>query len=247
MKVKVLSDLHLEFSMMDPGHGDVLVLAGDICVASNYEEYADFFDLCVENYNQVFYVLGNHEHYNGRWNEAFWILQDKLPEGITLLNNKSVYYQGVHFIGATMWTNFDNMNQLEMDEAGRYMNDYHAVEGNEPANTLEEHLFSRDWFERAIPTLRGPVFVITHHAPSYQSVQGRYIDSKHCYASDLERLIMKNPNIVAWAHGHIHHSNDYQIGECRVISNPRGYVPGEPNPNFDPDMGLTLEPEKVIV
>ena len=37
MNAKVLSDLHLEFekpwSVVDPGKGDVLVLAGDICSA----------------------------------------------------------------------------------------------------------------------------------------------------------------------------------------------------------------------
>ena len=69
MKITVLSDVHLEFGNFDPGSGDVLVLAGDICTASSFvfrgeEEYAkrylDFFTKCVENYNKVFYVMGNH-------------------------------------------------------------------------------------------------------------------------------------------------------------------------------------------
>ena len=32
MKIKLMSDLHLEFGGMDPGEGDVLILAGDILV-----------------------------------------------------------------------------------------------------------------------------------------------------------------------------------------------------------------------
>ena len=42
MNIKVLSDLHLEFQKpdfdLDPGSGDVLVLAGDICTAIDFEE-----------------------------------------------------------------------------------------------------------------------------------------------------------------------------------------------------------------
>ena len=242
MNVKVLSDLHLEFGPMDPGTGDVLVLAGDICVAQEYVLYHKFFEKCVENYNQVFYVLGNHEHYGSKWGEALWILNESLPEGITLLNNKSVYYQGVHFVGGTLWTNFDNMNLQVMNEAREYMNDYHAVLDNCPENTLEEHLFTRGWFEQVLPTLRGPVFMVTHHAPCYQSVRGRYKASEHAYASDQTDLIRNNTNVRWWAHGHIHHSNNYLVEQCRIISNPRGYDGMELNPDFDPDMGVDIHP-----
>ena len=39
MKVRLLSDVHLEFGDMDPGSGDVLVLAGDICTAGDLITY----------------------------------------------------------------------------------------------------------------------------------------------------------------------------------------------------------------
>ena len=41
-----------------------------------------------------------------------------------------------------------------------------------------------------------------------------------------------------WVHGHLHHSVDYQIGACRVVSNPCGYLTrsGTPeNSQFAPD------------
>ncbi len=69
MKIRVISDAHLEFyseheQLPDPGTGDILVLAGDICVASHYNKQThEFFQKCVEGYNRVFYLLGNHEFY----------------------------------------------------------------------------------------------------------------------------------------------------------------------------------------
>ena len=240
MKVRLLSDVHLEFGDYDPGQGDVLVLAGDICVAESYENYHDFFVKCVENYNKVFYILGNHEHYHSTWGEAFWKLHDNLPKEVTLLNNTAVQYEGVNFVGATLWTNFNNMNLEDMDRARACMNDYHMVEGNDPTETLSEHLFTREWFEQALPTLNGPVFMITHHAPSFLSVKGRYVGSEPFYASDMSSLIHANPNVRWWAHGHVHESSDYYINNCRVITNPRGYHGVEENRNFDPNFEIDL-------
>ena len=36
MKIKLLSDVHLEFGDFDPGTGDVLILAGDVCTAESF-------------------------------------------------------------------------------------------------------------------------------------------------------------------------------------------------------------------
>ena len=95
MKVKILSDIHLEWGPFTAGEGDVLVLAGDICVESDYlsdERYHKFFGKCVQNYNKIFYTLGNHEYYGGDWNKVEENLRSYLPKGITLLNNESEYY-----------------------------------------------------------------------------------------------------------------------------------------------------------
>ena len=95
MKLRVISDVHLEFGEYDPGKGDVLILAGDICDAIAYvhrcdedykKRYDEFFTKCVENYNKVFYVMGNHEHYNCRFDETAEILRDNIPEGLSLIH-----------------------------------------------------------------------------------------------------------------------------------------------------------------
>tara|TARA_R110002012_G_scaffold319395_1_gene539897 strand:+ start:899 stop:1681 length:783 start_codon:yes stop_codon:yes gene_type:complete len=248
MKVKVISDLHLEFDnedeQFDPGTGDVLILAGDICVAAHYDwKYHDFFLQCVQNYNKVFYVLGNHEGYDSSLTDAIEILRKRLPFGITIMNNRSEFVGGVHFIGATLWTNMNNLNAETIEEARECMNDYRLIDGFTPEKSIEEHMFTREWFERCLPTLNGPVFVMTHHAPSTQSVSGRYMNSAGMYSSDMESFIENHPGIKWWCHGHIHHNNDYMVHQCRVISNPRGYNHSELNKEFNINFEVDIPEE----
>ena len=249
MNVKVISDVHLEFDhpgeTFDPGTGDILVLAGDIIPAAEYgDEAHEFFIKCVEGYNRVFYVLGNHEHYGGNFNDTLTTLQEKLPLGVTIMNNRSECVDGVHFIGGTLWTNFNNLDLETMETARECMNDYHLVDEFSPEVALEEHMTTREWFDRCIPTLRGPVFVITHHAPSTKSVKGRYVGSEGMYSTDMASLIRKHPNILYWAHGHVHATSDYMVEQCRVIANPRGYNHMELNPNFNLAHGLDINPDE---
>ena len=42
------------------------------------------------------------------------------------------------------------------------------------------------------------------------------------FINELPAEFFKVP--VLWVHGHTHDSFDYQIGNCRVVCNPRGYV-----------------------
>jgi hypothetical protein len=32
------------------------------------------------------------------------------------------------------------------------------------------------------------------------------------------------PSVDLWLHGHVHDSFDYQVGRCRVVANPAGYI-----------------------
>ena len=259
MNVKVLSDLHLEFQQPDegafnPGTGDVLVLVGDILTVVDLVEdafdlrkrFLEFLKLCSEGFNKVFYVMGNHEHYHMDIKKTAKTLSSWLPDNFTLLDNKSEFYKGVHFVGATMWADFCQENPEMIATAEARMNDYEVITsgGDDlyPEDTLQEHNDTVRWFEQALPTLRGPVVMVTHHAPSYRSVAPEFLHTGTVgsYASDLEWLMHKHDNIVAWCHGHVHDTNDYTINNCRVIGNPRGYVRKGENSNFNPNFELCL-------
>ncbi|AEC53166.1 Metallophosphoesterase [Synechococcus phage S-CRM01] len=252
MFVTLFSDLHLEFDKEDkrfhPGEGDVLILAGDICTAADINKlnphgriYRAFFDECVKNYNKVFYVMGNHEHYGYNFTYTAEKLRQNLPESVTLLDKQSVKYNGWNFMGASLWTNFAGGNPLAMQLAQTSMNDYKTIRyGSQyrkllPTDILREFSQTLYWMEGALLEAEGPVFMITHHQPSYQSLDTSYRGSplNPCYASELSNLIIAHPQIKFWAAGHTHVSLDYPIEQCRVLANTRGYEGYDLNPDFN--------------
>ena len=233
MNIKVLSDLHLEFGdYNEVGSGDVLILAGDICVINDLiaewvlhphpdNTFLNFFEECVRNYNKVFYVMGNHEHYGWDLEISEMWLRKCLPEGITLLNNQVENYKGINFVGATLWASYEGCSG--------FMSDFQQIKKGDnfiTEETLsEENKKTVEFFQNVIPTLDN-CFVITHHSPSQLSVDDsrKELGVSEGYANHLDNFIQENPQIKCWVHGHIHESLDYFIGETRVICNPRGYV-----------------------
>ena len=106
MRIKVVSDLHLEFSDINIANNnncDVLILSGDIMIAEdlynhpemNYGMYSnvnladlgrrqqtslrfrDFLKRCSFQFPHVFYVAGNHEFYHGKWNKTLTVLKEE--------------------------------------------------------------------------------------------------------------------------------------------------------------------------
>ena len=86
MKIKQVSDLHLEFSdytVENNENCDVLILGGDIMVAEKVlkpeSEYGirfrAFLKRCSDAFPHVVYIAGNHELYGGYWVKSY----DHLP------------------------------------------------------------------------------------------------------------------------------------------------------------------------
>jgi Icc-related predicted phosphoesterase len=116
MKIKVISDLHLEFADFHcPNNegADVLILSGDIMIAEDLHDhpgfdfdpyshgafadlgrkqqrvatFRDFLKRCAFQYPHVVYVAGNHEFYNG-----------KFYAGIQYLRNECAKFPNVYFL-----------------------------------------------------------------------------------------------------------------------------------------------------
>jgi len=256
MKIKLLSDLHLEFdeANIHPGQGDVLVLAGDIVTAADMgnsklgKKFNRFFKQCVDGYNKVFYVMGNHEHYNGFFELTEEKLRSTLPKGVTLLQNQSEYYNGVHFVGASLWTSFENEDSASMIYAQQHMNDYNVIHSTNgykpltPIETAESHKITMEWFRQCVPTLNGKVVMITHHAPCFTSFDEGYREdeARPAYVTNLSKFVGSHPNITNWLHGHVHTSKDYMLNQCRVTANAHGYAGYATNIAFDEELEIDV-------
>lgn len=268
MKISYMSDLHLEFGDLELPGGDILVLAGDVAEVKNIEQTYDpafaslgdditrygrpdrarrfFVEECAK-YRQVFYVMGNHEHYHAEFLSTEQRLRAVMPDNVRLMELDDVTIDGVRFLGCSLWTDLNNDDPSTAAALRGIMNDYRVVKYHNPANnawyrltpdiTRGVHRASVNWLkDRLREQPNTPTVVVTHHAPSFQSIHRDYVHEKLMnggYASNLENLILDNPQIRTWIHGHIHQRQDYLIGRCRVVANPRGYQ-GYEQMEFDP-------------
>ncbi len=247
MKLQILSDLHIEFAPyeMVETEADVVILAGDIHLGDRGFNWAK------ENIKnkEVIYVLGNHEFYREATPRLFEKLKEKIKgTNIHVLENQSVSIDGIRFLGCTLWTDFDLLKNLDVSiaSADMQMTDYRKIRISpqyrkiRPSFTVVWHKQSKDWLKEEIEKYNDEtIVVVTHHAPSIQSIpeEDREDPLSAAFASNMIDFVTSS-NIKLWVHGHVHTAFDYNIGETRVVCNPLGY-PDEPRRGFKP--GLTID------
>jgi len=149
MKIALGSDLHLEFGgieLKNTESADVLVLAGDICVARDIElasanmyaqrkraeRYLAFFEQVSKEFPKVVYIMGNHEHYHGDFKYTYDILKTALGhlENVHVLEKETLVINDVTIIGATVWTDMNGSDPTTLREMPHMMNDFHGVDNS---------------------------------------------------------------------------------------------------------------------
>jgi Icc-related predicted phosphoesterase len=248
MRLHVLSDLHMEFEAFTPPevNTDVVILAGDIHTGRNGLKWA----LKTFTDTPVVYVLGNHEFYGQKLQKLIQELREMASgTNIHLLENESLCLADVVFLGATLWTDFALNGDPVMAQvvAQTAMNDYRRIRTLprysrlKPSDTRRLHIESRRWLEDQVFSRKGrKVVIVTHHAPSRDSIPPMYLGDpcNPAFVSDLSRFIIESEARL-WVHGHIHYCCEYTLGKTRVIANPRGY-PTEPQDRFDPRLVIEV-------
>jgi predicted phosphodiesterase len=244
MLVSVASDLHLSpKNMLDLNllkECDILILAGDCFTfsTSNAELHKmqhDFARSCSERAGKVIFVPGNHEYYGTSIESGTAFVEDFCGEhDFILLNDKAATINGQHFIGSTLWTDFDGLDDKAVRDAFWAMSDFNGAirfKDNllKPIDTVR---FNDKATSFLIPRITTDSIVITHHTPSMRSCHERWGKSalNYSFHNDLDWVIEeKQPKM--WIHGHTHDYCDYMIDKTRVLCNPRGYC--MENTSFD--------------
>ncbi|PLZ00354.1 metallophosphoesterase [Burkholderia sp. WAC0059] len=247
MRIRVLSDLHLENDEPDAiahADADLVVLAGDIHNhALGLRWAAQTFAPGVP----VVYVPGNHEYYDGEFGALEAAMQDaaRATDNVCFLNNAALVDPAGRWrvLGTTLWADFrlfgadDAARAAAMTAAQRVMMDFHgpiqvawpggpgeASRDFTPADSLALHETAHAWLEAELARpFGGTTIVVTHHAPHRHSLAPRYADelASAGFVSNLGALV--GPPVSLWIHGHTHTSFDYDVDGTRVVCNPRGY------------------------
>lgn len=251
MRIRILSDLHREFGHATLPHveADAVVLAGDIDKGARGVAWARQAFPGIP----VLYVAGNHEYYGDRIGRLLEKLREAAAgSNVRILENDTATLDGVRFFGATLWTDFCLCNDRLSAFAAAAdrltgMNDYRKIRRRdttrlEPHDTAQLHAESRLALTRfLVGSDLSRSVVITHHAPSLQSLPParRTHSISAAYASDLDALIQAHAPAL-WIHGHIHTPCDYRIGGTRILCNAHGYITKEARPGFRPDLVVEI-------
>lgn len=210
MKIKVVSDLHLEFSdinIPNDENVDVLILSGDILVAKDLHDhpepinplvplgtrqeaavrYRDFLRRCSARFPHVIYVAGNHEFYHGRFYASIdWLREEcaKYPN-INYLEQDTVIIDDVVFVGGTLWTDMNKGDPLTMHHIRDMMNDFRVIK-NDKKGFIP--LKPADAIERHIQTKTYIKHVLDNHKDKRCVVVGHHTPSHNSchprYAND---------------------------------------------------------------
>lgn len=233
MKIKVWSDLHLEFGF-DPSflfedwsECDVLVLAGDISNSRGAARSIKYIRDMTPKHVEIVYVLGNHEFYFGNFKKTAedikWGIYKKCSDNVHVLDRDAIFIDGVSFGGCVGWCDLSHGEKFYPER----ISDFRLIDGFGWNTCVEVGMEDRRFLEANKTDV-----VITHNCCTPKSITPCYKGSplNSFFANDYSDIIEKN-NPKLWIHGHTHSNADYVSFETRVICNPLGY--SDENRYFD--------------
>ena len=261
MKIRVLSDLHVDVNEMYAAHraihldDDVFtIVAGD--TAGNPEEAIKWI---TKNIQQGLIISGNHIVYSGvkrSVQDLKQSLAQKFPKEspVTFLDHMtgtiSKEVNHLLFIGTTLYTNYSLLPDVSVENAMGYalgsrgLNDFrigytrdqNQIRPIHPRDYLRWFIESQKEITRLVESNPDKeIVLITHHCPSGQCCSNDYDILNASYASNLEPFIREHPNIKLWVCGHAHNRKNFKIGNCLVLMNPRGYEHEGEGLGFNPN------------
>jgi len=254
MQIQYCSDLHIDkfplgtpFETFVKPAAQILVVAGDICSVSN-SLYNEFLFWCMNNWQKVVIIAGNHEYYCETgivrtFDETDAIIQKicKQYNIYFLQAGQSITLPGTNlrFVGATYWSSIDPSIWSEITEKkGEFKHTYQSsqntVRKTIPSDLNTLHALHKACIFSAIVPTSEILIVVTHHMPTMNLLEPMYKEDswRTCYASSDEDLFASSDedlfasNISVWICGHGHRATQQKIKDGPLLlMNARGYVP----------------------
>lgn len=252
MKVQILSDLHID-SYVRRGEpkgeipatdADIIIVAGD---TGNGEYGMSWLQQQAARLQKpILTVAGNHEYFHQdvlefdaalqHWDNFVDAKQSQDMQGVKLLQCDSLDIDNVRILGCTLWTDYQyQATDDTIPAAMQFMRDYKQISAGSvmfsPDISKQIHHKHRQWLLASLQQAYAEgrkCIVITHHSVSPLSVSEKYahLPSNAAFVSDLSEWMYADWAPALWVHGHTHEAFDYQLGNTRVVVNPRAY-PGE--------------------
>lgn len=259
LKIKLLSDVHLERYSYYPGvhkffraneRPDIICLCGDICVSS-HKYYEQFLRDCADYCKIMTFVIpGNHEFYH----TSIECAKAKIAyicdahDRLTFLNNSTYVIGKITFLGTTLWSDIDSCHAWQIRNM---ISDFKCIKNWSIGVAKDAYHTNLAWLRGKLDTIDTgqTVIVMTHHVPLTTVGNPKYHDSaiKSAFESDLSSFIELYTNRIAfWFYGHNHYSNSHTIGKTRVVSNQAGYIKDDSimlDPRYDDNLTILLRSE----
>ena len=251
---QLYSDIHLEFSKTFPKIKPLakyLFLAGDIGKI-NTLNFEPFFDYCSQNWEKVFYCLGNHEFYHSK--KTFNNLKQEYKNlfnkysNVFLIDDSSVEFENIIILGNPLWScpsssvglnDFNHIKMVSEDIIRKYdikleqFQQLHKDCGNYILSELSKYTNKN-------------IIVMTHFPPTQENTSSPKYKNQHQYLKDyfasnfIENIPDQN-DIVCWIYGHTHFSNNMDSPKnFKFFSNQMGYMDEMNETNFSEDGLFTV-------
>lgn len=219
----------------------------------------------MQNFEIVFYLLGNHETYGTTIfgaQKAICSFADEMEElrsqpGSTI--GRFVFLNQTRFdltdcvtvLGCTL---FSRISNEQCESVALFCSDFSEIEDWTVNTHNAAHQSDLKWLNEQVKLIvrhepHRKIVVFTHHSPTILEVAN---DSSHvedvngvrsAFVTDLsDQVCWKSENVRIWAFGHTHYNCDFEEAGTRkqVVANQKGYRRTEVE-TFDPAKVIEVE------
>ncbi|KAL6238962.1 hypothetical protein BDW75DRAFT_227542 [Aspergillus navahoensis] len=246
---QILSDLHLEnpraYDLFNiPPKAPYLALLGDIGIVKDDELFA-FLTVQLQQFELVFFVLGNHEPYGSNWSDVKSRVR-QFSEDVSQRRAQETGLGTFVFLDQTRYDISDNVTVLgctlysrvpeaQAENVSYHLNDFYDISDWTVEAHSEAHEADRKWLNEQISQISASkphqkIVVFTHHSPTVvpEASDPAHVNSpiSSAFSTDLScEVCWEKPQVRLWAFGHTHYNCDYteQRTGKRVMANQRGY------------------------